>query len=81
MCPRASSRAPFEAASHFVVYALSLEQRELAMRFAPSGAPKLRRPDWRRRTGAAPLLAGCVARLQCTTRNCDPAGDHLLFMG
>lgn len=78
---RAFSRAHFEAAGHFVVHVLSLEQRELAMRFATRGAPKFDGLEWRRGTGGAPVLAGCAARFECATRNCYAAGDHLLFVG
>lgn len=78
---RAYSRAHFESAGHFVVHVLSLEQRELAMRFATRGAPKFDGLDWSRGTGGAPVLAGCAARFECATRNCYPAGDHQLFVG
>jgi len=78
---RRSSRYPaFEAASHFAIHILALDQRWLADRFARTGddfdgiehSPGL---------GDAPLFVNCAARLECLHSAGHDGGDHLIVVG
>jgi len=78
---RRSRRFPaFEAASHFAIHVLSEEQQALAERFARSGddfSGVATRPG----LGAAPLIDGCAARLECQHAAQHEGGDHLIVVG
>jgi len=76
---RSSRFAAFEAAEHFAVHVLGRDQQPLAEHFARSGgfgrfghAPGI---------GGAPLLEGCVARLECFHAARFEGGDHLICVG
>ncbi|MCC6306583.1 MAG: flavin reductase family protein [Rhodobacteraceae bacterium] len=78
---RASRRfPPFAVAEAFAVHVLGADQSDLGRRFAAAGG------DW---AGLAPevgpegvpLLAGALARFECTTEARHPAGDHLIIIG
>ncbi len=78
---RKSTRfAAFETASHFAIHILAEDQRDLSDLFAREGedfdnlstTPGL---------GQAPLLEGCVARLECAHSAGHDGGDHLIVVG
>lgn len=78
---RAYSRAAFESSTHFAVHVLTLEQRELAERFARRGVDKFEALQCQPGLGQVPLLAGCAACFECVTRHKYEGGDHLIFVG
>lgn len=78
---RAYSRAAFESSTHFAVHVLTLEQRELAERFARRGVDKFEGLDCRSGLGRVPLLTDCAACFECVLRHKYDGGDHLIFVG
>jgi 3-hydroxy-9,10-secoandrosta-1,3,5(10)-triene-9,17-dione monooxygenase reductase component len=78
---RAHSRAVFETSTHFAVHVLTLEQCELAQRFATRGANKFEGLSCRVGLGDVPLLSDCSACFECETRHRYDGGDHVIFVG
>ena len=79
---RRSSRFPaFEAASHFAVHVLSVEQRDLAERFARPGEGWPADLAFGRGVADVPLLDGCTARFECRHDAAHEGGDHLIVVG
>lgn len=78
---RSYSRPDFESSTHFAVHVLTLEQRELARRFATRGVDKFEGLSWRTGLGGAPLLGDCAACFECETRHRYDGGDHVIFVG
>ena len=78
---RAYSRTVFEASTHFAVHVLTLEQRELARRFAARGADKFQGLSCKTGLGAVPLLSECATCFECETRHRYDGGDHVIFVG
>ena len=78
---RAYSRAAFESSTHFAVHVLTLEQRELAERFARRGVDKFATLPCLPGLGQAPLLPDCAACFECVTRHQYDGGDHVIFVG
>jgi 3-hydroxy-9,10-secoandrosta-1,3,5(10)-triene-9,17-dione monooxygenase reductase component len=78
---RAYSRVVFESSSHFAVHILTLEQKDLAKRFATRGADKFDGLPCADGLGAAPLLSDCAACFECETRHRYDGGDHVIFVG
>lgn len=78
---RASVLPHFEAAEHFAVNVLSVEQKELSMRFASRGQDRFGGLEWHSGAGETPLLAGALAHFECARRQVWEAGDHLVFLG
>jgi 3-hydroxy-9,10-secoandrosta-1,3,5(10)-triene-9,17-dione monooxygenase reductase component len=76
-----SSRyARFATQERWGLSVLGAEQRELAAVFATRGA-RLALPLEIQRLGGVPVVKGALARFECSTRACAPAGDHLLLIG
>lgn len=71
----------FEGASHFAVNVLAEDQVEISQRFALRAVDKFSDLEVRKGAGGAPLIAGCVAWIECRTRAHDRHGDHVLFIG
>jgi 3-hydroxy-9,10-secoandrosta-1,3,5(10)-triene-9,17-dione monooxygenase reductase component len=63
------------------VHVLTLEQRELAQRFARRGADKFAGLRCRQGLGGAPLLEQSAACFECETRHRYDGGDHIIFVG
>lgn len=78
---RALSRSTFEASTHFAVHVLTLEQQELAQRFARRGVDKFEGLQCGGGLGNAPLLIDCAACFECETRHRYDGGDHVIFVG
>jgi flavin reductase (DIM6/NTAB) family NADH-FMN oxidoreductase RutF len=70
----------FAAGRPFAVNVLAAEQLDVALRFADKSPDKFAGLPVERGIGDTPLLGGCVARLQCTTRDVLPGGDHLILL-
>lgn len=74
----------FEAlsvAAGFAVNMLSLDQQDLCDLFAGPAENKFAGLDWMPGRTGAPLLAGCIARAECTTRHRYDGGDHVILVG
>ena len=78
---RALSRSIFETSTHFAVHVLTLEQQELAQRFARRGSEKFEGLQCGGGLGNAPLLTDCAACFECETRHRYDGGDHVIFVG
>jgi flavin reductase (DIM6/NTAB) family NADH-FMN oxidoreductase RutF len=78
---RANVLPHFSAAGHFGINVLSLEQKELSMRFAARGQDRFGGVAWREGAGQVPLLDGALAQFECERREVWEAGDHLVFLG
>lgn len=78
---RKSRRFPaFEAAPHFAIHVLSVEQKVLAEHFALPG-DGFAGVDFTSGIGGTPLLAGCAARFECRHAAGHDGGDHLIVVG
>ncbi len=78
---RANVLPHFSAAEHFGINVLSVEQKELSMRFAARGQDRFSGVEWRQGVGQIPLLDGALAQFECERRAVWEAGDHLVFLG
>lgn len=70
-----------EGSRLYAVNLLSLEQQELAARFAGKEPDKFRGLETREEITGAPILEGTLGFLDCTVDREVPAGDHTLFIG
>ncbi len=77
----AYSRAAFESSTHFAVHVLTLEQKDLAQRFATRGAAKFEGLPCGAGLGEVPLLEDCATCFECETRHRYDGGDHVIFVG
>jgi flavin reductase (DIM6/NTAB) family NADH-FMN oxidoreductase RutF len=78
---RSASLAVLEEAGAFAVNVLHAEQQDMAMRFTCKMVDRfhgLEVDTWR--TGA-PILAGCMANLECELNHVFSAGDHRVCIG
>ena len=71
----------FERASHFAVNVLAEDQVEISQRFALRAVEKFAELKLRKGSGGAPLIADCMAWIECRTRSHHRHGDHVLFIG
>ena len=77
----APSRAAFEVAPGFAIHVLSDAQRELSDRFCRPAPDKFAALDLGRNAEGAPVLEGCLARLECRLHRWHDGGDHVIFVG
>lgn len=75
------SLAAFSSATHFAVNILAEAQVELSRRFASQVSDKFDEGLWADGLGAAPVLGGAVAVLECERSAQHDTGDHVLFIG
>jgi len=78
---RSPSLAGFRAAGRFVVNVLALGQIELSHRFSRPASDKFAGVAFSESLDGMPVLAGCVATIECTIVNIHAVGDHMLFLG
>jgi flavin reductase (DIM6/NTAB) family NADH-FMN oxidoreductase RutF len=78
---RSASLPAFEHAERYAVNVLSAGQVDLARRFSRPHADRFAGVDYRIGWSEAPLIAGCVAWLECRHHARHRAGDHMLFVG
>lgn len=71
----------FQSASHFNVNVLAADQMWLSQRFAGRLADRFSDIPHRLSASGVPLIAGCVALLECRTRAVHPGGDHAILLG
>src|SRR5689334_15978570 len=71
----------FSAAAGFAVNVLAAGQVALARRFACREPDRFAGVALRETSGAAPLIAGCIAYFECASEGTHTAGDHRVFTG
>lgn len=69
------------AAGHYAIHVLGAHQNALSNRFAQPLSDKWSGLATEPGAGGAPLLPGCLGRLQCSAEQRIPAGDHVIFVG
>ena len=65
----------------FAINILRLEQEELSRRFAAPGPKDFSDLETTRVATDSPILAGCLAYLDCKVVEILPGGDHEVFVG
>jgi flavin reductase len=65
----------------FAVNILRLDQEEISRRFATPGPKDFSSLKVTAATTGAPILADCLAFLDCTVVDILPGGDHEIFIG
>ncbi|MGB7068048.1 MAG: flavin reductase family protein [Pyrinomonadaceae bacterium] len=76
----AGSYHAFHESGLFAVHILSAGQSELSERFASQITKKFEGVDMNPNLDGLPLIAGCVANLECRVRNVCDGGDHSIFI-
>ena len=78
----AQSHPLISQAARFCVNILSLEQQEVAERFARSGVEdRFGSIAWRKGETGSPVLEGSLAFFDCTLAEEHTAGTHTIFIG
>ena len=72
--------AYFEQAKHFAIHVMASGQRGI-MEEAAKNAMFLKDLPHGLNMESVPLLEGCLARFECKTSACHPAGDHMIVVG
>lgn len=68
-------------AGRFCINVLADDQADLSGTFATRGTDKFAGVSWQPGESGAPLLADCVAWIECDLASEIDAGDHLLVLG
>lgn len=76
-----SSWPPIAAGEAFSVSVLGEDQAELSGRFAVPDTDKFAGVDWDPAPSGHPVVAGCVAWVDCALADEHEAGDHVLVLG
>lgn len=71
----------FTRGSHFAIHILSEDQKELSIHFAQRSLKKFAAIDYRLGADGCPVLAGCLAVIECRRTAVHDAGDHVLIIG
>ncbi|HXF34805.1 MAG TPA: flavin reductase family protein [Candidatus Acidoferrales bacterium] len=78
----AQSHPLISSAGRFCVNVLSLDQQEIAERFARSGIEdRFGTIEWRPGETGSPIIAGTLAHFDCTLAEEHTAGTHTIFIG
>ena len=76
-----SRRCPyFSETQHFAIHVMAKEQQELVSGAAKNGNFLSDIPHGLNMENV-PLIEGCLARFECKTSACHPAGDHMIVVG
>jgi flavin reductase (DIM6/NTAB) family NADH-FMN oxidoreductase RutF len=78
---KAGSLSAFLQAKHYAIHVLSVEQQALAERFASKSAHRFSGVEMTQGHGDVPILPGCAAVFECTSRSQYPEGDHVILVG
>jgi flavin reductase (DIM6/NTAB) family NADH-FMN oxidoreductase RutF len=81
LATKSASLPVFLQAKHYAIHVLSVEQQALAERFASKTAHRFEGLELAAGHGGTPLLTGCAAVFQCTSRSQYPEGDHVILVG
>ncbi len=81
-CPAKLSRRhdAFVTADRFALHVMGTRQDNVTWGFANT-AEAFEHCDWALSEHGVPLIAGCPARFECTTRDRLDAGDHTVLIG
>jgi flavin reductase (DIM6/NTAB) family NADH-FMN oxidoreductase RutF len=71
----------FLQAKHYAIHVLSVEQQALAERFASKSADRFDGLQFADGQGDVPIIPGCAAVFECTSRSQYPEGDHVILVG
>ena len=66
---------------HFAVNILREDQERLSRQFAKSGAEKWNGVEFESWETGCPIIAGCVANLECDVEEMFEGGDHVIIVG
>ena len=77
----AASLPAFVQAGWFAVHVLGSHQHGLSSHFATRTADKFAGLGFTDGLGGCPLLAGSLARFECSVHSRVDAGDHVIFLG
>lgn len=78
---KAGSLQGFLQAEHFAIHVLSVEQHKLAERFSSRVQDRFRDTEVREGIGGVPILPGCAAVFECSSKSQYPEGDHVILVG
>lgn len=71
----------FRTASHFAVNILHAGQQAISSQFAMKAHDRFEGIAWTPGPAGSPLLADCLAQVECMTHQIVDAGDHAVFFG
>ena len=71
----------FEKSGHFAINFLSLDQRNLSIRFSEVPEGRFSGVPWSPGAEGAPLIEGTIGSIECRTKNVIDAGDHRALIG
>lgn len=71
----------FTRGTHFAIHILNEDQKDLSDHFAQRSLEKFAAIDYRIGAGGCPILAGCLAVIECVRTAVHDAGDHFLIIG
>ena len=77
---QASVLAHLRRAQHIGINVLSEEQQPLSEHFARSGHDRFGAVEWYAGHGGVPLIAGALARFECSIHRMIDAGDHTILI-
>jgi flavin reductase (DIM6/NTAB) family NADH-FMN oxidoreductase RutF len=78
---KSGSLQAFLQAKHYAIHVLSVEQQSLAERFASKMVDRFEGVTLQEGLGGVPILPGCAAVFECTSRSQYPEGDHVILVG
>jgi flavin reductase (DIM6/NTAB) family NADH-FMN oxidoreductase RutF len=71
----------FTSSGRFAVNVLAEGQRDLSVRFSTAFGDRWEGLAWETWETGAPILAGCLASMDCATEAVHDAGDHVIMVG
>jgi flavin reductase (DIM6/NTAB) family NADH-FMN oxidoreductase RutF len=71
----------FRSSAHYGINILQDGQLDLSVRFATMTGDRFQHVEWHRGETGVPLLAGCLASLECAVSQTVEAGDHAILIG
>jgi flavin reductase (DIM6/NTAB) family NADH-FMN oxidoreductase RutF len=71
----------FENSGHFAINFLSIEQRDLSIRFSELPEGRFSGVSWTPGAQGAPLIEGIIGSIECRTSQVIDAGDHRALIG
>jgi flavin reductase (DIM6/NTAB) family NADH-FMN oxidoreductase RutF len=78
---KAMSFESFHRNRHFAVNMLREDQQALSAQFATSNIDKWSGVEFEAGANGCPILAGCIATLQCDVNSIYEGGDHVIIVG
>ncbi len=78
---KSGSLKAFLQTKHYAIHVLAVEQQNLAERFASKMVDRFDGLTFEEGSGGVPILPGCAAVFECTSRSQYPEGDHVILVG